>query len=229
MKKRLQLFIESSGMSTRRFEIACGFPNAYVSNIKHTITPKRLAAIAEHFPQLNISWLLSGEGEMLRQTEVQEAKGSAPVQAARPEENRPQEEAPRSAVSAGNAPAGEVTLERAIGIIDRMSQINLKYSETSFGQGRVVQQQNDIIMHLNRLIDRVATDAKENQNDMSGRIDRMMSTVERSHDFAMAVMKELLYTWSRLAQQGVDVASEQRSIGSVCLLSQRQVDEFVQQ
>ncbi len=65
IKGRLLKFIESRSMSVRRFEIECGFPNAYVSNLKRTITPARLEALSNRFPELNIVWLMTGSGEML--------------------------------------------------------------------------------------------------------------------------------------------------------------------
>ncbi|MBQ5753089.1 MAG: hypothetical protein IIV91_02640 [Alistipes sp.] len=65
IKGRLLKFIESRSISVRRFEIECGFPNAYVSNLKRTMTPTRVEALSKRFPELNIVWLMTGSGEML--------------------------------------------------------------------------------------------------------------------------------------------------------------------
>ncbi len=65
VKERLRTFIASRDISIRRFEILCGFPNSFVSNIKRTTSPARLEVIASKFPELNISWLMTGKGEML--------------------------------------------------------------------------------------------------------------------------------------------------------------------
>ncbi len=65
IKERLLKFIESRSLSVRRFEIECGFPNAYVSNMKRTMTPQRIDALSKRFPELNIVWLMTGNGEML--------------------------------------------------------------------------------------------------------------------------------------------------------------------
>ena len=65
VKERLRTFIASKDMSVRRFEILCGFPNSFVSNIKRTTSPARLEVIASKFPELNITWLMTGNGEML--------------------------------------------------------------------------------------------------------------------------------------------------------------------
>ena len=65
VKERLRTFIASKDMSIRRFEILCGFPNSFVSNIKRSTSPTRLEVIASKFPELNITWLMTGNGEML--------------------------------------------------------------------------------------------------------------------------------------------------------------------
>ncbi|MBP3533440.1 MAG: hypothetical protein J6J75_03965, partial [Alistipes sp.] len=66
LKSRLIEFIASKGMSIRRFEIECGLPNAYVSNIRNNITSRRLEVITAKFPDLNLQWLMTGEGSMSR-------------------------------------------------------------------------------------------------------------------------------------------------------------------
>jgi len=66
LKSRLIEFIASKGMSVRRFEIECGLPNAYVSNLRHNITSRRLEVITAKFPDLNLQWLMTGEESMSR-------------------------------------------------------------------------------------------------------------------------------------------------------------------
>lgn len=66
IKSRLILFISHLGMGQGRFEKACELPNGYVSNIRVSITPKKLQQITEHFPELNAGWLMTGEGKMLK-------------------------------------------------------------------------------------------------------------------------------------------------------------------
>ena len=62
-------------MSIRRFEIECGLPNAYVSNIRNNITSRRLEVITAKFPDLNLQWLMTGEGSMSR-NESSEGSGT---------------------------------------------------------------------------------------------------------------------------------------------------------
>ncbi len=69
ISKRLIDFIHSEGLSVCEFERMISAGNGYVSRIKKSIKPSRLEIISLKFPQLNIQWLLSGEGEMLQKTE----------------------------------------------------------------------------------------------------------------------------------------------------------------
>ena len=65
VKERLSAFIKSQHLSVRKFEIMCKLPNAFISNMKRSISPERLITISTMFPQLNITWLMTGNGEML--------------------------------------------------------------------------------------------------------------------------------------------------------------------
>ncbi len=68
VKNRLIAFIEYKGLSKNKFEKVCGFSQRYVSNISVSIQPDKLERISLNFPELNIGWLLTGEGEMLRKS-----------------------------------------------------------------------------------------------------------------------------------------------------------------
>ena len=68
VKQRLIAFISYLGLSKNAFEIACGLSKRYVSNISVSISPSVIEKISLKFPQLNKSWLLTGEGEMLKTT-----------------------------------------------------------------------------------------------------------------------------------------------------------------
>ena len=65
VKERLIEFIKSQGLSQGRFEKLLGFSNGYVNNISKGIGGDKLQKIICEFPQLNIDWLLSGNGNML--------------------------------------------------------------------------------------------------------------------------------------------------------------------
>lgn len=65
VKERLISFIEYKGLSKNKFEQICGFSKRYVSNISVSLQPDKIERISLNFPDLNIGWLLTGEGEMI--------------------------------------------------------------------------------------------------------------------------------------------------------------------
>ena len=69
VKERLKAFIEYKKISIRSFENRCGLSYGYVNNMRVSIQPAKLKSISLQFPDLNKSWLLTGEGEMLVPTE----------------------------------------------------------------------------------------------------------------------------------------------------------------
>lgn len=66
VKERLSLFLKERKISKSEFGRLCGVSNAYVTSLKKTIGADVLRAISLNFPDLNIEWLLTGEGEMLK-------------------------------------------------------------------------------------------------------------------------------------------------------------------
>lgn len=85
VKDRLVAFIKAMNLSQSRFEKSVGLSNGYVNNIRVSIQPKTLQKIALTYPDLNTSWLITGEGEMLKagQTTVKDysAVGGVPYYA----------------------------------------------------------------------------------------------------------------------------------------------------
>ena len=66
VKHRIKQFIEHKGISVREFERVCGLSNGYVNGIIQTIMPNKLSDIILQFPELNASWVLTGDGTMLK-------------------------------------------------------------------------------------------------------------------------------------------------------------------
>ena len=66
VKQRLKAFIKHEGLSIRQFCLKIGASPAFVANIVKSIQPDRVNSISNQFPDLNIGWLLTGEGEMLK-------------------------------------------------------------------------------------------------------------------------------------------------------------------
>lgn len=81
VKQRIKEFIGYKRISTREFERLCGLANGYVRSINKSILPDRLKSISLQFPELNIGWIATGEGEMLRKVVPQ--KGEAGVEECR--------------------------------------------------------------------------------------------------------------------------------------------------
>ena len=65
-KERLERFIGVMGYSTREFERAIGVSNATITHVKDTLSANLKEKISANFQQLNMDWLLTGEGEMLK-------------------------------------------------------------------------------------------------------------------------------------------------------------------
>ncbi len=65
VKERLMHFIEYKGLSKNKFEEICGLSKRYVSNISVSIQPDKVKKISLKFPELNMGWVLSGEGNMI--------------------------------------------------------------------------------------------------------------------------------------------------------------------
>ena len=67
--ERLELFINFLGISTQEFENKCNISGGTASRITSKSYPKTFGRIASAYPQLNIDWLKTGNGEMLIEEE----------------------------------------------------------------------------------------------------------------------------------------------------------------
>lgn len=68
VKERLLSFIVFKGISKNKFETLCGLSKRYVSNISQSISPDVCKKISITFPELNMGWVMTGDGEMLHQS-----------------------------------------------------------------------------------------------------------------------------------------------------------------
>ncbi|WP_159038617.1 hypothetical protein [Brumimicrobium mesophilum] len=66
VKERLKRFIKYENLKTKEFESLIKASNGYVNSISKGIGEDKLSNIREHFPNLNVEWLLRGEGSMLK-------------------------------------------------------------------------------------------------------------------------------------------------------------------
>lgn len=63
-KERLFAFIKAIGFSVREFERTLGVSNGTVRHLSDTLSANIKDKISTNFLQLNINWLLTGNGEM---------------------------------------------------------------------------------------------------------------------------------------------------------------------
>lgn len=66
VKERIMIFIESKNMKPATFERMAGLSNGYLKQLKNSPSISMIEKILETFPEINKEWLLTGEGEMLR-------------------------------------------------------------------------------------------------------------------------------------------------------------------
>ncbi len=66
LKERLLYFISSIGLEKSVFERNVGLSNGFVDKTTNNTRSKSLETISNVYPELNIDWLKTGEGEMLQ-------------------------------------------------------------------------------------------------------------------------------------------------------------------
>lgn len=66
IKDRIMQWIDYNNLSVAAFERKCGLSTGYVANMKPNVNSKKLNDIAIAFPDLNMDWLKSGKGDMVK-------------------------------------------------------------------------------------------------------------------------------------------------------------------
>ena len=69
---RLMQFIKYAGLSARQFDLSIGAGNGYTLRMQKnsaSIGSDVIETILKAYPQLNVVWLITGEGEMLKENE----------------------------------------------------------------------------------------------------------------------------------------------------------------
>lgn len=65
-QKRIREFIEYLGINVKSFEKQIGVSNGFVNSLGQNIQQRNQNKISKAFPKLNMFWLLTGEGNMLK-------------------------------------------------------------------------------------------------------------------------------------------------------------------
>ena len=68
VKERIKEYITYKGITNSDFCHSIGVSPAYVNNISKSISPEKLDRISKIYQDLNIAWLMTGEGEMIKNT-----------------------------------------------------------------------------------------------------------------------------------------------------------------
>ena len=75
VKERLIKFLDFKKISKTKFGVTIGVSPAYVTSMRDSISREKIEKIKNHYPELDIEWLLTGEGEMLKTGINQEVNG----------------------------------------------------------------------------------------------------------------------------------------------------------
>lgn len=67
VKERLTAYLDYKGVNKSEFGRRIGVSSAFISSMRKSLQPDKIASIQKEFPDLNTTWLLTGEGEMLQQ------------------------------------------------------------------------------------------------------------------------------------------------------------------
>ncbi|WP_010664034.1 phage repressor [Marinilabilia salmonicolor] len=76
VKERLKTFIRYRGVGERQFCRTIGVSESFVSAMRKSLQPDKITSILHQYPELNINWLLTGEGTMVQKSHarLKEAK-----------------------------------------------------------------------------------------------------------------------------------------------------------
>lgn len=80
LKERFVQFLDYKGIKKATFEKSVGFSNGFVDKMGDNTRQSKIEVISNFFPELNIVWLLTGEGDML----INEEQLAAPTQDTKP-------------------------------------------------------------------------------------------------------------------------------------------------
>lgn len=71
VKQRLTSYLKYKRVSKSEFGRTIGVSNSFITSMRKSLQPDKIKSIAMNYPDLNTDWLITGEGEMLRPSVVQ--------------------------------------------------------------------------------------------------------------------------------------------------------------
>ena len=66
IKERLQAYLKEKRTNNSEFGRMIGVSNAYISSMRKAPSPEVISQLSTKFPDLNIGWLITGEGSMIK-------------------------------------------------------------------------------------------------------------------------------------------------------------------
>lgn len=75
VKERIREFVKFKKIPIRSFEASIGVSYGYVNSIRVSIQPDKISSIASFYPDLNIDWLLTGNGDMIKIGDINTSEG----------------------------------------------------------------------------------------------------------------------------------------------------------
>lgn len=66
VKERLLFYLSSKHLNKSAFGASIGASSSFVDAIRSSISPEKLERIIDEYPDLDIVWLLTGRGQMLK-------------------------------------------------------------------------------------------------------------------------------------------------------------------
>lgn len=67
VKERLIKFLDAGNISKSEFGRRIGVSPAFITSMRKSMQPDKVKRIALEFPELDMTWLLTGEGQMLKE------------------------------------------------------------------------------------------------------------------------------------------------------------------
>ena len=80
--KRIKEYVLYKGIRVNQFEQLCNLSNGYVNQIKRSIGEEKLKTISRRFPDLNISWVLTGIGNMIQNQDIKDSNNNKTIEEA---------------------------------------------------------------------------------------------------------------------------------------------------